>query len=139
MNYDMLGATYNCYQTLFGRDSYDNAGATLISTVHYGTNYVNAYWDGTQMVYGDGDGVDSIELGKDVDVTVHELTHAVTDTESDLIYSGESGGLNECHVRHLRRRVRELDAQLGRGRGHLHGRRGHLDAGHRERRAALHG
>jgi vibriolysin len=95
MNYDQLGATYNCYQTLFGRDSYDNAGATLTSTVHYSTNYVNAYWDGTQMVYGDGNGVDSIELGKDLDVTVHELTHAVTDTESDLIYSGESGGLNE--------------------------------------------
>jgi vibriolysin len=47
------------------------------------------------MVYGDGNGVDSIELGKDLDVTVHELTHAVTDTESDLVYSGESGGLNE--------------------------------------------
>jgi vibriolysin len=95
MNYDQLGNTYNCYQTLFGRDSYNNAGAALISTVHYSTNYVNAYWDGTQMVYGDGNGVDSIELGKDLDVTVHELTHAVTDTESDLIYSGESGGLNE--------------------------------------------
>ncbi|MCP3137802.1 M4 family metallopeptidase [Pyxidicoccus xibeiensis] len=95
MNYDQLGVTYNCYNTLFGRDSYDNAGAALISTVHYSTNYVNAYWDGTQMVYGDGNGVDSIELGKDLDVTVHELTHAVTDTESDLIYSGESGGLNE--------------------------------------------
>ncbi|WP_224243141.1 M4 family metallopeptidase [Hyalangium gracile] len=97
MNYDMLGVTYDCYSTLFGRDSYDNAGATLISTVHYGTNYVNAYWDGTQMVYGDGDGVDSIELGKDLDVTVHELSHAVTDSESDLIYSGESGGLNESY------------------------------------------
>ncbi|MCE9670401.1 M4 family metallopeptidase [Myxococcus stipitatus] len=94
-NYDQLGNTYNCYKTLFNRDSYDNAGATLVSTVHYGSNYVNAYWDGEQMVYGDGNGVDSIELGKDLDVTVHELTHAVTDTESDLIYSGESGGLNE--------------------------------------------
>ncbi|MBN1209954.1 MAG: peptidase M4, partial [Myxococcaceae bacterium] len=86
MNYDMLGLTYNCYNTLFGRDSYDNAGAALISTVHYSTNYVNAYWDGTQMVYGDGNGVDSIELGKDLDVTVHELSHAVTDVESNLIY-----------------------------------------------------
>ncbi|MCP3100874.1 M4 family metallopeptidase [Myxococcus sp. K15C18031901] len=94
-NYDQLGVTYDCYKTLFNRDSYDNAGAALISTVHYGNNYVNAYWDGTQMVYGDGNGVDSIELGKDLDVTVHELTHAVTDTESELIYSGESGGLNE--------------------------------------------
>ncbi|MBN1208205.1 MAG: peptidase M4, partial [Myxococcaceae bacterium] len=86
MNYDMLGLTYDCYNTLFGRDSYDNAGAQLISTVHYGNNYVNAYWDGTQMVYGDGDGVNSIELGKDLDVTVHELSHAVTDVESNLIY-----------------------------------------------------
>ncbi len=95
INYDMLGKTYECYSTLFGRDSYNNAGAILTSTVHYSTNYVNAYWDGTQMVYGDGNGVDSIELGKDLDVTVHELTHAVTDSESDLVYSGESGGLNE--------------------------------------------
>ncbi|RKH03525.1 peptidase M4 [Corallococcus sp. CA053C] len=95
-NYDMLGYTYNCYKTLFNRDSLDNAGATLISTVHYSTNYVNAYWDGTQMVYGDGDGVNSIELGKDADVTVHELTHAVTSFESNLTYSGQSGGLNEA-------------------------------------------
>ncbi|MBZ4422578.1 M4 family metallopeptidase [Myxococcus sp. RHSTA-1-4] len=95
-NYDMLGLTYNCYNTLFGRDSFDNAGATLISTVHYSSSYVNAYWDGTQMVYGDGDGVNSIELGKDADVTVHELTHAVTERESNLTYSGQSGGLNEA-------------------------------------------
>ncbi|MFP2930215.1 M4 family metallopeptidase [Pyxidicoccus sp. 3LG] len=96
MNYDMLGFTYNCYNALFGRDSFDNAGAALISTVHYSSNYVNAYWDGTQMVYGDGDGVTSIELGKDADVTVHELTHAVTERESNLTYSGQSGGLNEA-------------------------------------------
>ena len=95
-NYDLLGYTYNCYKTLFNRDSLNNAGATLISTVHYGNNYVNAYWDGTQMVYGDGDGVNSIELGKDPDVTVHELTHAVTSNESNLTYSGQSGGLNEA-------------------------------------------
>jgi vibriolysin len=96
MNYDMLGYTYNCYKSLFNRDSLNNAGGTLISTVHYSTNYVNAYWDGTQMVYGDGDGVNSIELGKDADVTVHELTHAVTENESNLTYSGQSGGLNEA-------------------------------------------
>ncbi|NMO15092.1 peptidase M4 [Pyxidicoccus fallax] len=94
-NFDRLGDAYNCYKTVFNRDSYDNAGATLISTVHYRSRYVNAYWDGTQLVYGDGDGVNSSELGKDLDVTVHELTHAVTERESDLIFSGESGGLNE--------------------------------------------
>ncbi|RYZ36256.1 MAG: peptidase M4 [Myxococcaceae bacterium] len=95
-NYDMLGYTYDCYKTLFNRDSLNNAGTALISTVHYSRNYVNAYWDGTQMVYGDGDGVNSIELGKDADVTVHELTHAVTSYESNLTYSGQSGGLNEA-------------------------------------------
>jgi Zn-dependent metalloprotease len=94
-NYDHLGTTYNCYKTLFNRDSYNNAGAQLRSTVHHGTNYVNAFWNGSQMVYGDGDGVQSGMLGKDLDVTVHELTHAVTSSESNLTYSNESGALNE--------------------------------------------
>ncbi|WP_375764898.1 M4 family metallopeptidase [Archangium gephyra] len=95
-NYDKLGGTYNCYKNNFNRDSINNLGATLISTVHYSTNYVNAYWDGTQMVYGDGDGVQSGMLGLSADVTTHELTHAVTENESNLTYSGESGGLNEA-------------------------------------------
>ncbi|WNG18004.1 M4 family metallopeptidase [Cystobacter fuscus] len=95
-NYDKLGETYNCYKNNFGRDSLNNAGATLISTVHYSRNYTNAYWDGTQMVYGDSDGVQSAPLGLSGDVTTHELTHAVTENESNLTYSGESGGLNEA-------------------------------------------
>jgi vibriolysin len=95
-NYAKLGGTYNCYSVNFGRDSYNNAGAQLKSTVHYGNNYVNAYWNSTQMVYGDGDGVNSTMLGLDNDVTTHELTHAVTENESNLTYSGESGGINEA-------------------------------------------
>jgi bacillolysin len=94
-NYDLLGATYDCYKNLYNRDSFDNAGAKLISSVHYSTNYVNAFWNGTQMVYGDGDNVNSISLAIAIDVTAHELTHAVTERTSGLIYSGESGGLNE--------------------------------------------
>jgi vibriolysin len=94
-NFNHLGTVYDCYAQLFGRDSIDNAGAALISTVHYSNNYVNAFWDGTQMVYGDGDGVNASNLANSLDVTAHELTHAVTENESDLIYSGESGGLNE--------------------------------------------
>src|SRR5262249_47564900 len=70
-------------------------GAKLISSVHYSTNYVNAYWNGTQMVYGDGNGVDASNLANSMDVTAHELTHAVTEKTSKLVYSGESGGLNE--------------------------------------------
>jgi Zn-dependent metalloprotease len=95
MNYDHLKTTYDCYKVNFNRDSYNNAGAQLKSTVHHSTNYVNAFWNGTQMVYGDGDGVQSGMLGKDLDVTVHELTHAVTSSESNLTYSNESGALNE--------------------------------------------
>jgi vibriolysin len=95
-NYALLGWVYDCYYNLYGRDSFNNAGAKLISSVHYSNNYVNAFWNGTQMVYGDGDNVNSISLAISMDVTAHELTHAVTDYESDLIYSGESGGLNEA-------------------------------------------
>jgi vibriolysin len=96
MNHGHLGTTYQCYFQNFGRDSFDAAGAQLKSSVHYGSNYVNAYWNGVQMVYGDADGVQSDPLGKSLDVTVHELTHAVTDSESDLVYSNESGALNEA-------------------------------------------
>ena len=95
VNYGLLGWTYDCYAGLYGRDSLDNAGAKLISSVHYSSNYVNAFWDSTQMVYGDGDNVNSRSLAISIDVTAHELTHAVTENESGLIYSGESGGLNE--------------------------------------------
>ncbi|ATB32802.1 M4 family metallopeptidase [Melittangium boletus] len=94
-NYGHLGTTYNCYKENFGRDSFNNAGAQLKSTVHYSTSYTNAFWNGSQMVYGDSDGVDAGPLGKSLDVTVHELTHAVTEYESDLTYSYESGALNE--------------------------------------------
>jgi Zn-dependent metalloprotease len=94
-NYTHLGTTYQCYSANFGRDSYNAAGAQLKSTVHHSTNYTNAFWNGSQMVYGDSDGVQSAPLGKSLDVTVHELTHAVTSSESNLTYSNESGALNE--------------------------------------------
>ncbi len=94
-NYDHLGTTYDCYSVNFGRDSYNGTGAQLRSTVHHSTNYTNAFWNGTQMVYGDSDGVQSRPLGLSLDVTVHELTHAVTSSESNLVYSNESGALNE--------------------------------------------
>jgi vibriolysin len=95
--YDGTGATYEAYKAFWGRDSYNNAGAALVSSVHYSTNYCNAFWNGTQMVYGDGNtslGCQPLDRGQDV--TAHELTHAVTENESALVYSGESGGLNEA-------------------------------------------
>jgi vibriolysin len=95
--YDNTGDTYNAYWNFWNRDSYDNAGAMLKSTVHYSSNYCNAFWNGSQMVYGDGAAAQGcFPLARSVDVTAHELTHAVTENESGLIYSGESGGLNEA-------------------------------------------
>ncbi len=94
--YDGTGYAYKAYNNFWGRDSYNNAGAALISTVHYSNNYCNAYWDGSQMVYGDGSSSQGCApLARSVDVTAHELTHAVTEYESNLTYSGESGGINE--------------------------------------------
>ncbi|MCP3137646.1 M4 family metallopeptidase [Pyxidicoccus xibeiensis] len=95
VNYDRLGDTYDCYKTLFNRDSFDNQGAALISSVHYGNNFVNAFWNGTQMVFGGGDGVKSENLARSLDITAHEWTHAVIQRTANLAYSGEPGGLNE--------------------------------------------
>lgn len=85
--HSFVGNTYDYYSATHGRDSYDGAGAALISTVHYSTNYQNAFWDGTQMVFGDGFAVK--------DVTAHELTHAVTERTANLEYRWQSGALNE--------------------------------------------
>jgi bacillolysin len=86
---------YDYYKDVFGRNSFDNNGAILKSVVHYSRNYSNAFWDGTQMVYGDGDGTTFTALSGALDVIAHELTHAVTERTSDLIYQNESGALNE--------------------------------------------
>ncbi len=89
------GKVYDYYKSTFNRDSFDNAGAKLNSIVHYSTNYNNAFWDGSEMVYGDGDGKRFISLSGGLDVIAHELTHAVTERTAGLIYRNESGALNE--------------------------------------------
>jgi len=90
-----VAATYDYYYNMFGRNSLNNAGMSLISTVHYGTNYVNAFWNGSQIVFGDGDGVQAVALSGSLDVIAHELTHGVTSYEADLVYQNQSGALNE--------------------------------------------
>jgi PKD repeat protein len=87
-------ATYDYYFTKFGRNSYDNNGAKIKSYVHYSRNYVNAFWDGTSMTYGDGNGTTYLPLTP-IEVVAHEITHGVTEHSAGLIYSGESGALNE--------------------------------------------
>src|SRR5262249_34332996 len=83
------------YQKLFGRNSVDNAGMTLMSSVHYSVNYNNAFWNGSQMTYGDGDGKIFIDFTRSTDVIAHELTHGVTQFSAALGYTNEAGGLNE--------------------------------------------
>ncbi len=89
------GLVYSYYKTIHNRDSFNNAGATISSTVHYDVNYNNAFWNGRQMVYGDGDGILFAPLARGLDVVAHELTHAVTQYTADLIYEDQSGALNE--------------------------------------------
>ena len=90
-----LGLVYDYYKNNFNRNSYDNAGAALKSAVHYGSSYNNAYWDGVEMVYGDGDGTTFKALSAALDVVGHEYTHAVTEKTANLEYRSQSGALNE--------------------------------------------
>lgn len=93
--YDGAGATYDLYWETYQRNSLDGNGLRLDSTVHYEQGYDNAFWDGQQMVYGDGDGQLFNRFTIAVDVIGHELTHGVTQYTSNLNYSNQPGALNE--------------------------------------------
>lgn len=93
--YAGAGATYDLYKNEFRRTSIDDRGMRLDSTVHYGRGYDNAFWEGRQMVYGDGDGVIFQRFTKALDVIGHELTHGVTQYEAGLDYQDQAGALNE--------------------------------------------
>ncbi len=93
--YDGAGATYDLFFEEFERNSIDDRGMRLDSTVHYGRGYDNAFWDGRQMVYGDGDGVIFNRFTAAVDVIGHELSHGVIQFEANLEYEDQPGALNE--------------------------------------------
>jgi hypothetical protein len=88
-------ASLALFREAFGRSSYDGQGAPVVATVHYGRDYDNAFWDGRQLVFGDGDGKVFERFTKPVDVLGHELAHAVTEHTAGLEYSGQSGAMNE--------------------------------------------
>jgi Zn-dependent metalloprotease len=92
---DGITATLALYHEAFARASYDGKGAEVVLTVHYQQNYDNAFWNGTQLVFGDGDGTVFGSFTKPVDVLGHEFTHAVTQFTADLTYQGQPGALNE--------------------------------------------
>lgn len=106
--------TYDYYFTKFGRDSIDNRGMTLISRVNYNIRYNSAFWDGSQMTYGGGDGDTFIPLSQDLDIVAHEITHGVTERESGLIYNNESGESYIVVSRHYAYYFRELHYQTNR-------------------------
>ncbi len=93
--YDGAGATYDLYWDVYQRNSIDGNGLRIDSTVHYDQNYDNAFWDGQQMVYGDGDGQIFNRFTIAIDVIGHELTHGVTQYTSNLNYANQPGALNE--------------------------------------------
>lgn len=112
-----ITATLDLFRDTYARDSYDGAGADLLLTVHYGRSYANAFWDGTHLVFGDGDGRVFRRFTRAVDVLAHEFTHAVTEHTAGLVYQGQSGALNESvsDVFAICLKHRELDQDAGSG------------------------
>jgi Zn-dependent metalloprotease len=128
--YDGSGATHDLYAQAFGRNSINNSGLELISTVHFLEGYDNAFWNGEQMVYGDGDE----DLPEEerlfnrftiaIDIIGHELTHGVTQYEANLVYRNQAGALNESFSdvfgslvkqRVMNQRAEEADWLIGEG------------------------
>lgn len=93
--YKNTGDMAKFLRQVFGRNSLDGQGMDLISTVHFGQNYNNAFWNGQQMTYGDGDNNIFIDFTRGNDVIAHELTHGLTQFSSQFVYANQSGGLNE--------------------------------------------
>jgi Zn-dependent metalloprotease len=93
--FDGLGTTRDFYQEVFERDSIDGQGMRLNGFVHRGSGYNNAFWDGREMVFGDGDNRIFTDFTKSLDVIAHELTHGVTEFTAQLEYRLQSGALNE--------------------------------------------
>ena len=88
------GKTFNYFKNVLGRNGIRNNGVGARSRVHYGNGYLNAFWDGTQMTYGDGAG--NAHPVVELDVAGHEMTHGVTENTAALVGVGEAGGLDEA-------------------------------------------
>ncbi|GGG65663.1 MULTISPECIES: M4 family metallopeptidase [Sinomonas] len=93
--YDGLGETYRFLEQVLHRSSVDGAGLALEGTVHYGVGYDNAFWDGSRMVFGDGDGTVFSSFTGSLSIVAHELGHGLLQHTTDLAYEGQSGALNE--------------------------------------------
>jgi Zn-dependent metalloprotease len=96
--YEYAGAVYDFYKEIFKRNSLDDRGMTLKFSVHVGRKYNNAFFNGSQMAYGDGDGKIFIRFTKAIDVVAHELTHGVVAFTSNLDYQDEPGALDLSEI-----------------------------------------
>ncbi|MCX6290831.1 MAG: M4 family metallopeptidase [Bacteroidetes bacterium] len=110
--------TYDFYWNKFSRNSIDNSGFKLLNYVHYNTNYLNAFWDGTEMTYGDGSG--AYNPLTPLDVIGHEISHGLTEQTSNLNYANEPGAMNEgfsdCmgnSIRHYGKQSATIDWLIG--------------------------
>jgi len=122
--YDGAGAAYNMFHRVYSRNSIDDRGMRIDSTVHYGVAYENAFWNGRQMVYGDGDGSIFGPFTRALDVIGHEITHGIIQNEAGLNYRGQPGALNEslsdvfgCLVKQYKKRERAEDSKWLIGEG----------------------
>jgi Zn-dependent metalloprotease len=93
--FDAAGIVHAFWRDVFERDSLDGHGMHLIASVHFGEQVDNAWWDGAQMVYGDGDGIIIAGYTSSIEVVAHELAHGLLHSEWDLVYNGQSGALAE--------------------------------------------
>lgn len=87
--------TLKVFKDVFNRDSLDGNGMSIGSTVRFGEDFNNGYFNGEEMVYGEGDGKSFSDFTADIEVIAHELTHGMTASISNLVYQGQSGALNE--------------------------------------------
>lgn len=94
--HDGAASVYDFYKVRFGRNSINGSDMTVVSGVHVGVNYNNAFWYNDRMWYGDGDGAQFNDLTLSHDVIGHELTHGVTEYTASLVYANASGALNEA-------------------------------------------
>jgi Zn-dependent metalloprotease len=122
--YNSAGITYDFYKNVYGRNSVDNKGLEIIITAHYLKNFSNAFWNGNQVVCGDGDGNTFQGFTKSIDMMGHTLTHGIIQYEGNLTYQGQSGALSEhfCDVFgslikqwYLKQTASEADWLLGEG------------------------
>ncbi len=93
--FEHFGSTWNFFFEVLARNSIDNAGMTLDGVVHYGNKFDNAFWDGDQMVFGDGSNTLFTRLTQSLSVCAHELGHGVIQFDGPLVYQSQSGALNE--------------------------------------------